>query len=89
MAQGIKETLELLEGIKVLVQTGADVFADGKITLTDLPKLANIAKNFTTLKDAMVGINLVDDEIKDLDAAETQQIIAKVFEIVAAVKGTT
>jgi len=82
----VKETLELLDGLKVLAVTGGDIFADGKINLADLPKLKTLATNYGTLKEAVVGIQDVDDELKDLDSEEIAQIIAKVAEIVAAVK---
>jgi len=86
MAKDIKETLELLDGLKVIAVTGADIFADGKINLADLPKLKNLATNFSTLKEAIAGIEDVDDEFKDLDVTEITSIISKVAEIVGAVK---
>lgn len=82
----IKETLEVLDGLKVLAVTGKEVLADGKINLADLGKLSQLASDFGTLKDAIEGINDVDDELKDLDSSEAQQIVAKVFEIVTVLK---
>ena len=83
---GIKETLELLEGLKVVGVTGAKVFEDKKINLEDLPKLVELGQNFSVLKDAVEGIKDVDDELKELDQQEIMQIVSKVFELVKAIK---
>ena len=82
----IKETLELLEGVKLIAVTGGAVFADGKVNLADIPKLGALVKNFSTLKEAFAGVEELKTEITDLDAAEVSQIAAKAMEIVKAVK---
>ena len=82
----IKETLELLEGLKVIGETGAKIFADGKVNLADLPKLGELGKNFGVLKDAVVGVKDIKQEVTDLDQNEIMQIVGKVLEIVNAVK---
>jgi len=82
----IKESLELLDGVKIVAVTGAKVFADGKINFADLSKLTALAVNFNVLKDAIVGVGDVKDELKDLDSAEIQELALKALEIVNAVK---
>lgn len=42
---GVKETLEVLKAVELVAVSVAEVFKDGKVTIADLPTLANLAKN--------------------------------------------
>lgn len=84
---GVKETLEVLEGVKVLAVAGSKIGADGKINTDDLKHLVDIAKKYQKLADAYKDANLVAEELGDLDEQEAIQLIAKVFDIVKAFKG--
>lgn len=84
---GIKESLELLNGIKLLVVDVKKVFADGKINLADLPVAMELLGQLNELTEAAKGIGQIPAEMKDLTGEEINQLVAKVFEIVAAAKG--
>lgn len=83
---GIKETMELLEGIKVLSVSGKQVFADGKVSLADLPVAMTLLTQFATLSNAVKDVNQIPAEAKDLTAEEANMLIAKVLEIVNVIK---
>lgn len=82
----IKETMELLEGIKDLALDAKKVMADGKIDVADLPVAMDILGQLGTLSAAVEGVDQVLPELKDLSADEINTVVAKVLEIVAAVK---
>jgi hypothetical protein len=83
---GINETLEILEGAKVLSVAVSGALKDGKIGLADLQYAVELAKQFDVFKDAVTGAEKAIPEAKDLDSAEAAIILAKVFEIVAAIR---
>jgi hypothetical protein len=83
---GIKETLEALAGVEALAQDAKQVLADGKITFGDLGVLFALMNQFGVLNAAIQGSGLIGAEIKDLDSAEAEQLMAKVNEIVALFK---
>lgn len=86
MSASIKESLELLEGVKILAVETKKVLADGKLNLNDLPVLLGLMQNFGKLSAAVQDADQVIVEAKDLSAAEAEQLVAKILEIVAAVK---
>lgn len=82
----IKESLELLDGLKVVAVGAKVVFKDGKVDINDLPEAMVLLGQLGTITAALQGVELVMPELKDLSADEVNQLIAKVLEIVAAVK---
>lgn len=82
---GIKETLEVLEALKTVSVLGVKTFKDG-VQISDLKALVELSQNFGVFKAALNNIELVDDEVKDLDAQEASELLAKLFEILNAVK---
>jgi len=83
---GIKESLEVLEAVKVLLEDLKKVLADGKLGLGDIGVIFSILQQFPTLNAGIQGANLVPVEIKDLDADESAVLVAKALEIVAIFK---
>lgn len=83
---GTKETTELLAGIEVVLVAGKKITADGKVNLSDLPTLVATLQKVDELTKAVQGIEQIPGEIKDLSAEEAQEIIAKLFAVIAAVK---
>ena len=83
---GIKETLELLQGIKDLVLDAKQVLADGTVSLADLPVAIALLGQLNDLNQAVQGVSDIPTEVKDLSPDEINQLVAKVLEIVAAVK---
>lgn len=86
MEKGIKETLELIDGLKLLAVTGKKVAADGKLSLGDAGALMGLLGKLGDLGKAVSGVDQVPAEVKDLSPEELEQIGAKVLELVAAVK---
>lgn len=86
MSVGVKETLEILEGLKVLGVAAGKIASDGKVDLKDLGALLDVAKDFEVFVEAVKDGDKVVEEFKDLDAAEITQVVSKVFEIINAFK---
>lgn len=84
----IKETLELLEALKLLAVTGARIAEDKKVDLNDLKHLVDMAKKMDVLVEGFKGVKDIPTEFKDLNQIEVMEIVAKVFEIVKEVKDT-
>lgn len=68
----IKNTLEVLEMARVAGVTASEIMADGKLGLSDLPKLAKL---WAPAKAALEGVNLIASECSDLDGAEVTQLV--------------
>jgi len=85
--QGIQEILELIEGLKTLASDAKAILADGKINLADLPVAMALLSQLGVLGAAVKGLDQVPAELKDLDAAELEQIGAKILELVAVIRG--
>lgn len=81
---GVKETLELLEGMKVLATTAGEVMEDGKVDVKDLSELLVLVSKLGTLKDAVVGADKSLKEMKDLTQEEVSLVLAKVWEVLRA-----
>jgi hypothetical protein len=82
----VTEIVEFLDGLKLLSVSGVKVFADGKVNLTDLAIIVDLAKQYDILVSAVKGLDKVPAEIKDIDNAEAIILVSKVFEIIAAIK---
>lgn len=83
---GINQTLQLLDGLKVLAVAGKDVAKDGKISIEDLNVLFGVFKDLNKLIEAVKGVNELPSEFKDLDGAEVMQLGQKVYDIVIELK---
>lgn len=77
--KGIKETLEMIQGLKHLAGFGGKVLADGSVSLDDLKHLATLATNMGALVAAVDDASDIYAELKDLDQAETIQIIMGLY----------
>lgn len=86
---GIKESLELVAGIELVTVSTLDIAKDG-LGADDIPKALELVKKSDVIVEAVKGIDLVDDEVKDLDQAELIQLgtatFAMIKKIVAATK---
>lgn len=77
--KGIKETRDILAAVKVLAVEGAAIMDDGRFGLKDLD---NILRAIKPLKEAILGIQKVPAELKDLDGDEAKQIWEDVQDII-------
>ena len=85
-AVGIKETLEVLEAVRLLVVDLRKVLADGKISTGDVGVIFDLLRQLPALNAGLQGVELVPVEVKDIDAQEAEKLIAKALEIGAALK---
>ena len=89
MKVGIKETLEMLDGMGEASVTGKKVVVAVKKALVDgfgpedlaiLGELMAAMPDTSKLDAAVKGAGDIPEELKDLDKDETIQIIAKIYE---------
>lgn len=82
-SKGVKEMLELIEGLKQLVLVGKAVMKDGKIDMSDLVHLSALMAKQAELIAAFQGLGELKDEAKDIDLAEAQVVV---LALIAAAK---
>lgn len=82
----IKETLELITGLREIGMLAKRLMADGKISLGDFPLLLALLNKNQVLNDAVKGIDTALLEVKELDADEAKQLVAAMFQAVADIK---
>jgi hypothetical protein len=82
-AQGVKEILEFIEGLKELILVGKAVMKDGKVDMSDLAALSVLLGKQEELVAAFQGLSEMKDEAKDIDLAEAQQVV---LALIAAAK---
>lgn len=70
---GIKESLEIVELLKTVAEAISAAKDDGHINWFDVPKFAPV---IVSARRAVENSHLIDDEIKDLSAEESQ-VLAK------------
>lgn len=81
--KGVKEMLELIEGIKQLLLVGKAVMKDGKVDMSDLSHLSVLMAKQAELVAAFQGLGDIKAEAKDIDLAEAQQVV---LALIAAAK---
>ena len=86
MSEGIKESKELIESIKLLAQFGYKVAEDKKIDLNDLQHAKDLFDNHKKILEGFKDLDKLDDEIKDLDLVEAQELLMDLFKAVKEVK---
>jgi hypothetical protein len=85
MAQGIKETLEMLALIEEVGLALEKAKEDGKVNWMDLPKFAPV---LSAGKAAIEGTHMISAEIKDLSVEEIQALVSKMTVAISAlIKG--
>lgn len=82
---GVKEIVELLDGLTLVSETLASAAKDG-FHLNDIIKIVDLAKNHKVLVEAIKGLDQVVVEAKDLKVDEISLIAGKVLELVQKVK---
>lgn len=81
----VKESKEFLEGLGLLGAKGVAI-AKGGLGVDDIPHVVSLAKDFEVLQKAVEGINLVDDELKNLDEAEAIELVACLFGVIKKIR---
>jgi len=80
--KGIKEILELLDGLRVILTISGKALEDGKLSFGDLTLIADLAKEYEVLVNAVKGSDEVLKELKDLDANEAQIVVTKLYDVI-------
>lgn len=87
-AQGIQNTQEVMVALAAIGAKVIGIVGDG-VELNDLSKLVELAKDdafLAKIKAAREGIELVDDEIKDISFMEGAQLLMVLPALIAEVK---
>lgn len=82
----IKESLEVMEGLKALGIAAKKISADGKVNLADLPEILALLQKVQLIVESVKGVDQIPAEIKDLSEEESKELLAKLFEVMAAIK---
>ncbi len=81
----IKNSLEIVEAIKVLGVEGKKIAKDG-VNLADLPEALELIKKIDVFIAAFKDAELVGAEVKDLDQAELIQLGAALYDVFKSIK---
>lgn len=84
--EGIKESLELGDGLIVLLVGLKKIGADGKLNFSDAADVIEMLQNLPVLMAAVKDASKIKDEVKDLDDAELAALGAKYMELVKALR---
>ena len=79
---GIKETKEVIVAVVVVKDAVTEIFKDGKVNLEDAQAVVKLAGHAKTLTDAIEGLSLVKDELKDLDNAEAKELLLALVDVI-------
>jgi hypothetical protein len=82
----LKESLEMLSGISLILGTVESVLEDGKINLADAPKALELLKSYNKIIEAAKGVKLIPAELKDLDQTEMVQLASALFPLLKQLK---
>lgn len=83
---GIKESMEVLDAVEVLLKDLKKILADGKISFGDIGIIFDLLGQFQVLNLGLQGADQVPAELKDLDPAESELLLAKALAIAAIFK---
>lgn len=84
----LKNTLEVMDGLNVIVSTVNKVLADGKVDLTDAKYALELLNDYGKFIAAVKDIEIVGSELKDLDEAEVLILGNKTWEMLKELKKT-
>lgn len=85
---GIDAILKLIAALAVLAKAERAVMKDGKIDLSDLAVLSDLAAQHQVIWDAVTAAKDLPAEVKDLNFAEAAQIVQAVMDAVKDVKAS-
>ena len=77
----MKEMMEMLDGVEVVVDAGKAVMADGKIDLSDLPIAMDLATKSAQLVSAVEGADQIPAEVPTYTAVEISALVDKLYAI--------
>lgn len=77
----IDKIILILDKIEVLGVSGKKIMADGKVDLADLPVAISLLSEINGMIEAFKGAKEALGEAKDLDSAESLEIVKKLYEV--------
>jgi hypothetical protein len=81
-SKGIKETLEIIKGLEVVVPAGVEIAADGKVSAKDIKPVIEVVKQYDVVVAAIKDGGEAIGEAKDYDTLELAQIGGAFLEVV-------
>jgi hypothetical protein len=78
----IKQTKELFEGLKLVAVAAKKIAKDGKVDLSDVGAVIDLAKESSVLIEAVKDLDQVPTELKDLEKEELLELILTVYKAV-------
>jgi hypothetical protein len=85
MKHGIKETMELIDGLEVALVGVIGIAKDGFSLEQDLPKLLALAGEAQKLSDAVADVTKAKDELMDIDVEEAKQLVDRLYKMAGAI----
>lgn len=82
----IKESKEVIEGLKVLAKFAGNVLEDGKVSSGDLTHLVSLALEFEKIAVAVKDAELAVAELKELSQPELLEIVSGFYGVFAEFK---
>ena len=84
----LKDTLEVMTALKLIINTANKVVADGKVDLTDAKYALELLQSYGVFIEAVKDIKIVGDELKNLDEAEFLILGKEVWGLLKGIKST-
>lgn len=85
-SKGIKESMEILKGLRVVVPAGVEVAADGKLSAKDIKPVVDAVKKYDVVVEAVKNGGEAIGEAKDYDMIELAAIGAETLELIKDIK---
>ena len=80
---GVEHLQQIIGGLGDVISVAASIFADGKVSITDLIKLPALLKDVNAIVAAAAHVT---EEVKDLDAQEVQALFTQLIDAILRVK---
>ena len=82
----VKESIELLNGLGIIIDGAGEVLEDGKVDWKDINPAIGVVKRFEELAEAVKGANEIPAELKDIDETEMLQLGQAAFVLISKLR---
>ena len=82
----VKNIKEVLAAVEALGVAAKQVMKDGKVDLTDLAVVLGLFQKADVFVKAVEGVQEIPAEVKDIDGAEAQELLAALMKAFTAIK---
>lgn len=87
MKLGIENTEKMFNALIQLSKSGEKIWEDKKVNLDDLPEFIGLFSKLEGIVEGVKGAKDSFEELKELNSEEAQLVVAKVYELFAAISG--